>query len=49
MGLEYDLRQERVIHLNLTEFTEVEAGTSVRATIEKISRATPGARRNRAW
>lgn len=36
MGLEYDLRQERVIHLNLTEFTEVEAGTSVRATIEKM-------------
>jgi CBS domain-containing protein len=36
MGLEYDLRQERVIHLNLTEFTEVEIGTSVRATIEKM-------------
>jgi CBS domain-containing protein len=36
MGLEYDLGQERVIHLNLTEFTEVESGTSVRVTIEKM-------------
>lgn len=36
MGLEYDLRQEQVIHLNLTEFTEVEIGASVRATIEKM-------------
>jgi CBS domain-containing protein len=34
--LEYDLRQEQVIHLNLTEFTEVESGTSVRATIQKM-------------
>lgn len=38
MGLEYDLRQEKVIHLNLTEFTQVESGTSVRATIEKMRR-----------
>ena len=36
MSLEYDLQQEQVIHLNLTEFTEVETGTSVRATIEKM-------------
>lgn len=36
MGLEYDLGQERVIHLNLTEFTEVESGTSIRVTIEKM-------------
>jgi CBS domain-containing protein len=36
MSLEYDLRQEQVIHLNLTEFTEVESGTSVRATIEQM-------------
>ncbi|HXV99503.1 MAG TPA: CBS domain-containing protein, partial [Anaerolineae bacterium] len=31
-----DLRQEQVIHLNLTEFTQVESGASVRATIEKM-------------
>jgi CBS domain-containing protein len=36
MSLEYDLRQEQVIHLNLTEFTQVEIGTSIRATIEKM-------------
>lgn len=36
MSLEYDLRQEKVIHLDLTEFTEVEIGTPVRATIEKM-------------
>lgn len=36
MSLEYNLRQERVIHLNLTEFTEVESGTSIRATINKM-------------
>jgi CBS domain-containing protein len=36
MSLEYDLRQEQVIHLNLTEFTQVESGASVRATIEKM-------------
>ncbi len=36
MSLEYDLRQEQVSHLNLTEFTEVEIGTSVKATIEKM-------------
>jgi CBS domain-containing protein len=36
MSLEHDLRQEQVIHLNLTEFTEVESGTSVRATIKKM-------------
>jgi CBS domain-containing protein len=38
MSLEYDLRQEKVIHLNLTEFTEVQIGTSVKATIEKMRR-----------
>ena len=36
MSLEYDLRQEQVIHLNLTEFTEVKIGASVRTTIEKM-------------
>lgn len=36
MSLEYDLQQEQVIHLNLTEFTEVESSTSVRVTIEKM-------------
>lgn len=36
MSLEYDLRQEQVIHLNLTEFTAVEIGTSVKATIDKM-------------
>jgi CBS domain-containing protein len=36
MGLEYDLRQEQVIHLDLTEFSEVEKGTSIRATIEQM-------------
>jgi CBS domain-containing protein len=36
MSLEYDLRQEHVIHLNLTEFTQVESGDSVSATIEKM-------------
>jgi CBS domain-containing protein len=36
MSLEYDLRQEQVIHLNLTEFTEVQIGNSVKSTIEKM-------------
>jgi CBS domain-containing protein len=36
MSLEYDLRQEQVIHLDLTEFTEVQIGTSVKSTIEKM-------------
>jgi CBS domain containing-hemolysin-like protein len=35
MSLEYDLRQEQVIHLNLTEFGVREC-TSVRATIEQM-------------
>jgi CBS domain-containing protein len=38
MRLEHNLRQEQVIHLNLTEFTEVEIGTSVKTTIEKMRR-----------
>lgn len=33
MGLEYDLSQERVMHLDLTKFTMVESGTSVRDTV----------------
>lgn len=36
MSLEYDLRQEQVIHLNLTEFTAVEIGTSVKTTIDRM-------------
>ena len=36
MSLEHNLQQEQVIHLNLTEFTEVECGTSVKATVEKM-------------
>ena len=36
MSLEYDLRQERVMHLDLTRFTLVESGTSVKATVEQM-------------
>ena len=36
MSLEYDLWQEQVIHLNLTEFTVVEIGTSVKTTIDRM-------------
>ncbi len=39
MSLEYDLRNERVIHLDLTRFTEVPPGTSVRATIDEMRKA----------
>lgn len=38
MSLEKDLRQEKVIHLNLGDFTEVQSGTSVRDTVEKMRR-----------
>lgn len=39
MGIEYDLKNELVIHLDLTRFTEVEPGTSVRATVEAMREA----------
>ena len=38
MTLEQNLRQEKVIHLDLKKFTTVETGTSVRETIEKMRR-----------
>lgn len=36
MSLEHDLRREQVIHLDLTGFTAVECGTSVRHTVDKM-------------
>ena len=39
MSLEKDLQQERVIHLDLTRFTAVKVGTTVRETVEKMRRA----------
>ena len=36
MSLENDLQHEQVIHLDLTQFTAVKAGTSVRDTLEKM-------------
>ncbi|MFQ5612417.1 MAG: CBS domain-containing protein [Anaerolineae bacterium] len=36
MSLEQNLRQEQVIHLDLSEFACVETGTSVRQTIERM-------------
>jgi CBS domain-containing protein len=34
MSLERDLQSEQVIHLDLTGFTEVESGTTTRATVD---------------
>jgi CBS domain-containing protein len=39
MSLEKDLQQERVIHLDLSRFTAVKVGTTVRETIEKMRQA----------
>lgn len=36
MSLEQDLRREHVDHLDLSNFTVIESGTSIRATIEKM-------------
>ena len=36
MTLESNLKQEKVIHLDLSNFTKVESGTSVRETIEAM-------------
>jgi CBS domain-containing protein len=36
MSLEYDLQQEQVTCFDLTSFTSVEIGTSVKSTIEKM-------------
>ncbi len=36
MSLERDLQQEQVVHLDLTQFTAVKIGTSVRETIEQM-------------
>ena len=36
MSLEKDLQEEQVIHLDLTQFTAVKAGTSIKDTIEKM-------------
>lgn len=36
MSVEFDLRQEPVLHLDLTEFTQVEPDTTVRVTLEKM-------------
>lgn len=38
MSLEHDLRQEQVIHLDLSEFTAVEMGTTVRETVDRMRR-----------
>ena len=39
MSLEKDLQQERVIHLDLTRFTAVKVGTTVRETVEEMRQA----------
>lgn len=36
MGLEQELQQEQVIHLDLSHFISVEIGTSVKTTVEKM-------------
>lgn len=36
MSLEHDLQQEQVSHLDLSNFTSVESGTSVKTTIERM-------------
>ncbi len=36
MGLEYNLSQERVMHLDLRRFTAVESGTPVRDTVQQM-------------
>lgn len=36
MGLEQDLQREQVSHLDLSNFTSVESGTTIRATVEKM-------------
>jgi CBS domain-containing protein len=36
MSLEYNLQEEEVSHLDLNNFTEVEIGTSVKTTVEKM-------------
>jgi CBS domain-containing protein len=38
MSLEHNLKQERVIHLDLNRFATVEQGTSVRETVEVMRR-----------
>jgi CBS domain-containing protein len=38
MSLESDLQHEQVIHLDLSNFSEVKVGTSIRATIEQMRR-----------
>ncbi len=39
MSLENDLKKEQVIHLDLSQFTAVEVGTSVRDTVEEMRKA----------
>jgi len=38
MSLENDLQQEQVIHLDVSKYTEVTSGTSVKDTIEQMRR-----------
>jgi CBS domain-containing protein len=38
MSLESDLQHEQVIHLDLSNFTEVKSGTSIRETVEQMRR-----------
>jgi CBS domain-containing protein len=42
MGLEYDLRQERVMHLDLSRFTTVESDTSIRKTVKLMRKKNLG-------
>ena len=39
MSLEHDLQQEQVIHLDLSQFTAVKAGTTVRDTVEEMRKS----------
>ena len=39
MSLEHDLKQEQVIHLDLSKFTAVKVGTTVKDTVEAMRKA----------
>ena len=39
MSLENDLKQEQVIHLDLSRFTAVKVGTTVKKTVEEMRKA----------
>ena len=41
MDAEANLKQERVRHLDLHEFTVVESGTEVRVVIDKLRQGAP--------